>query len=88
MQRVLLHSKEYRRAASLLNENWDPDDQPIYRDVLEAADVYFARQLQMAGLVKGTADLSDYQAVNRLIMRHDQWFSAGARQALLSPFQD
>jgi hypothetical protein len=88
MQRVLTHSDEYRRAVGLLNENWDPDDQPIYRNVLEAADVHFARQLQLAGLLAGTTDLSNYQSVNQLIMRHDQWFSPGARQALLAPFQD
>lgn len=88
MQRVLTHSEEYRRAVGLLNENWDPEDQPIYRNVLEAADVHFARQLQMAGLVGGTTDLGDYRAVNQLIMHHDQWLSTGARQALLAPFQD
>lgn len=88
MQRVLTHSDEYQRAVVLLNEDWDPDSQPIYRNVLEAADVHFARQLQVAGLLNGTTDLGDYRAVNQLIMRHDQWFSAGARQALLAPFQD
>ncbi|WP_373842726.1 hypothetical protein [Limosilactobacillus sp.] len=88
MQRVLTHSSEYRRAVGLLNEDWDPDSQPIYRDVLEAADVHFARQLQVAGLIDGTTDLDDYRAVNQLIMRHGQWFSASARQALLAPFQD
>lgn len=88
MQRVLTHNEEYRRAVGLLNEDWDSDAQPIYRNVLEAADVHFARQLQIAGLISGTTDLNDYRAVNQLIMRHDQWFSAGARQALLDPFQD
>ena len=45
MQRVLTHSEEYRRVVGLLNEDWDPDAQPIYRNVLEAADVHFARQV-------------------------------------------
>lgn len=88
MQKVLLHSKEYQRAVGLLNQNWDPDSQPIYRDVLQAADVYFARQLQVAGLIHGRVDLGDYRAVNQLLMQHDQWFSESARQALLAPFQD
>lgn len=88
MQKVLTHSPEYRRAVGLLNERWDPDSQPIYRDVLQAADVYFARQLQVGGLISGKVDLGDYRAVNQLLMRHDQWFSTGARNALLAPFQD
>ena len=88
MQHVLTHSQEYQRAVGLLNENWDPDDQPIYCNVLEAADVHIARQLQLAGLIGGRVDLNNYRAVNQLIMRHDQWFSPSARQALLAPFQD
>ncbi len=51
MQKVLTHSKEYERAIGLLNKRWDPDEQPIFRNVLQSADVQFARQLQIAGLI-------------------------------------
>lgn len=88
MQKVLTHSKEYQRAVGLLNKRWDPDEQPIFRNVLQAADVQFARQLQIAGLVKGRVNLADYQAVNQLLMQHDDWFSATAHQTLLAPFMD
>lgn len=88
MQKVLTHSKEYQRAVGLLNKRWDPDEQPIFRNVLQAADVQFARQLQIAGLVKGRVDLSNYQAVNQLLMQHDDWFAASARKTLLAPFMD
>lgn len=88
MQKVLTHSSEYQRAVGLLNKRWDPDEQPIFRNVLQAADVQFARQLQIAGLVKGRVNLHDYQAVNQLLMQHDDWFSTSARQALLAPFMD
>lgn len=88
MQKLLSHGTEYRRAIGLLNENWNPDDQPIYRDVLQAADVYFARQLQATGLIRGRVDLANYRSVNQLLMHHDQWFAKSARQALLAPFQE
>jgi hypothetical protein len=88
MKAVLIHDQDYQRAVGLLNENWDPDDQPIYRDVLEARDITFARRLQRSGLVPGKVDLSDYQSANQLLVRHPQWFSAGSRQALLTPFAD
>lgn len=88
MKSVLTHDQNYVRAIGLLNENWDPDDQPIYRNVFEAGDVGIARQLQNAGLVNGKVNLADYQAVSQLLARHPQWFSAGSRQALLRPFQD
>ena len=86
MQKVLTHSKEYERAIGLLNKRWDPDEQPIFRNVLQSADVQFARQLQIAGLIKGKVDLSSYQEVNQLMMQHDSWFSESARKTLLSPF--
>lgn len=88
MKAVLIHDQDYQRAVGLLNENWDPDDQPIYRDVLEARDITFARRLQRSGLVPGKVDLSDYQSANQLLVRHPQWFSAGSQQALLTPFTD
>lgn len=88
MKAVLIHDQDYQRAVGLLNENWDPDNQPIYRDVLEARDITFARRLQRSGLVPGKVDLSDYQSANQLLVRHPQWFSAGSRQALLTPFTD
>lgn len=88
MLAVLTHSKDYVRAAALLNEEWEPDSQPIYRDVLAARDVVFARQLQRGGLLSGRVDLSDYRAVNQLIIDHDQWLGASARQELLRPFQE
>ena len=88
MQKVLTHSKEYERAIDLLNKRWDPDEQPIFRNVLQSADVQFARQLQIAGLIKGKVDLSSYQEVNQLMMQHDSWFSESARKTLLSPFID
>lgn len=88
MKAVLIHDQDYQRAVGLLNENWDPDDQPIYRDVLEARDITFARRLQRSGLVPGKVNLSDYQSANQLLVRHPQWFSAGSRQALLTPFTD
>ena len=84
MQKVLTHSKEYERAIGLLNKRWDPDEQPIFRNVLQSADVQFARQLQ----IKGKVDLSSYQEVNQLMMQHDSWFSESARKTLLSPFLD
>ncbi len=40
MQKVLTHSKEYERAIGLLNKRWDPDEQPIFRNVLQSADVF------------------------------------------------
>ena len=86
MKAVLTHDQDYQRAVGLLNDNWDPDDQPIYRDVFEAQDIAFARQLQQAELVPGKVDLGDYQSANQLLVRHPQWFSAGGRQALLAPF--
>lgn len=88
MQAILQHSKAYRRAVGLLKLEWEPESQPIYRDVLGAADIRFARQLQTAGLVHGRVDLSDYRAAAQLLSQHGQWFSAGARTALLAPFQD
>ncbi|QZN92943.1 hypothetical protein KZE55_09380 [Limosilactobacillus panis] len=88
MVAVLTHDQDYQRAVGLLNEDWNPDDQPIYRDVFEARDVIFARQLQQSGLVPGKVDLGDYQSANHLLVRHPQWFSAGSRQALLAPFTD
>lgn len=88
MQKVLTHSKEYQRAVGLLNKQWDPDEQALFRNVLQAADVQFARQLQIAGLIKGRVNLSDYQAVNQLLMQHDDWFSPSAHQTLLAPFVD
>lgn len=88
MQKLLTHSIEYQRAVGLLNKRWDPDEQPIFRNVLQSADVQFARQLQIAGLVKGKIDLGDYQAVNQLLMQHDSWFSESARRTLLAPFMD
>ena len=36
MQKVLTHSKEYERAIGLLNKRWDPDEQPIFRNVLQS----------------------------------------------------
>lgn len=88
MHKVLTHSKEYQRAVGLLNLCWDPDEQPVFRNVLQSADVQFARQLQIAGLIKGKVDLSNYQAVNQLLMQHDLWFAESARQTLLAPFMD
>lgn len=88
MQKVLTHSKEYQRAIGLLNKQWNPDEQPIFRNVLQSADVQFARQLQIAGLVKGKINLGNYQAVNQLLMQHDSWFSESARKTLLNPFID
>ena len=88
MQTVLTHDRRYIRAVGLLNGNWDPDDQPIYRDLLAASDVVLARQLQQATLIHGRVNLTDYQSVSQLLNRHPQWFSAGAQQALLKPFQE
>lgn len=88
MQKVLTHSDDYRRAVGLLNKNWDPDDQQFFRNVLQSADVQFARQLQIAGLIKGHVNLNDYQEVNQLLMQHDSWFSPSARKTLLAPFMD
>lgn len=88
MAAVLSHNNQYIRAIGLLNEDWDPDDQPIYRNVLEAGDVVFARDLQAVRLVAGRVDLKNYRAVNQLLVRHEQWFSAGARRELLRPFQE
>lgn len=88
MKAALTHDQAYVRAVGLLNENWDPDGQPIYRNVFEAGDVGVARQLQQSGLITGKVNLADYQAVSQLLVRHPQWFSAGSRQALLKPFQD
>ena len=86
MQKVLTHSSEYQRAVGLLNRRWDPDEQPIFRNVLQAADVQFARQLQIAEVVKGKVNLKSYQEVNQLLMQHDLWFSPAARKSLLAPF--
>lgn len=88
MKSVLTHDQTYCRAVGLLNENWDPDNQPIYRNVLGEADVAVARQLQRAKLVTGRTDLADYRAVSQLLARHPEWFSASGRTALLRPFQD
>lgn len=88
MKSVLAHDQTYCRAVGLLNESWDPDSQPIYRNVLREADVAVARQLQRANLVTGRADLADYRAVSKLLARYPEWFSASGRKALLRPFQD
>lgn len=87
MKSVLIHDQTYQRAVGLLNENWDPDNQPVYRNVLSEADVGVARQLQRAKLVTGRTDLADYRAVSQLLARYPEWFSAGGRKALLRPFQ-
>lgn len=88
MQKILTHNRDYQRAVALLNQQWEPDDQLLFHDVLQAPDVQFARQLQVAKLVQGQVDLSDYQAVNKLLMQHDSWFSPAARQELLAPFRE
>lgn len=88
MKMVLTHDQNYIRAVGLLKNDWDPDEQPIYRDVLAAHDVTLARTLQKAGLIHGQIDLSNYQAVSRLLAHHPDWFSPAASQELLRPFQD
>lgn len=88
MLAVLTHGRDYVRAAALLNLEWEPDQQPIYRDVLERQDVTLARQLQRVDLVPGRIDLADYRAVSQLLIDHAQWFAASARQELLRPFRD
>ena len=88
MLAVLTHGRNYVRAAALLNEEWEPDQQPIYRDVLERQDVALARQLQRGGLLPGRVDLADYRSVNQLLIDHSQWFAVSARQELLRPFQE
>ena len=88
LKSVLVHDQTYIRAVGLLNENWDPDSQPIYRNVLGKSTVAVARQLQRAGLVVGKTDLTDYRAVSQLLARYPDWFAPSGRQALLRPFQD
>lgn len=88
MRAVLTHSRDYVRAAALVNEEWTPDEQPLYRDALGSQDVILARQLQSGGLLPGRVDLGNYRAVNQLLIDHQQWFAASARQELLRPFQE
>lgn len=88
MRAILTHDRTYQRAVKVLREDWDLDAQSLFHNRIQASDVRFARLLQKAQLVTGTVNLMDYQAVNELMMRHEQWFSAGARSALVRPFQE
>lgn len=87
LQSVLSHDESYRRAVNLLTENWDPEQNHLFSDLVKSSDVIFAQKLQTTNLIKGKFSLSDYQQVQYFISNHEQWLTQSAKNELLKSFE-
>lgn len=87
LQMALDHDPVFEQARKLLWLDWDEDPNTLYQHPVEPQIVKMARSLQSAGVVSGRVHLDNYRDVSQMIGHHDRWFSARAKQELLSPFE-